>query len=64
MLALDAAFDEHNYGCRSFRAFLALLPHRVQTVETDGPDIVVKLIEEPPRKPVRSRSRRSSAAQG
>jgi hypothetical protein len=62
MLALDAAFDEHNYGCRSFRAFLALLPHRVQTVETDGPDIVVKLIEEP-RKPVRSRSRRSSAAQ-
>jgi hypothetical protein len=60
MLALDAAFDEHNYGCRSFRAFLAMLPHRVQIVETDGPDIVVKLIEEP-RKPARTRNRKASA---
>jgi hypothetical protein len=60
MLALDAAFDEHNYGCRSFRAFLAMLPHRVQIVETDGPDIVVKLIEEP-RKPTRTRNRKASA---
>jgi hypothetical protein len=60
MLALDAAFDEHNYGCRSFRAFLALLPQRVQTVEAAGPDIVVKLIEEP-RKPARTRSRKSSS---
>ena len=39
MLALDPAFDEHNYGCRSFRAFLALLPKRVQVVEACGPDI-------------------------
>jgi hypothetical protein len=54
MLALDAAFDEHNYGCRSFRAFLAQLPQRVQTVETGGPDITVKLIEQP-RKNTRTR---------
>jgi uncharacterized LabA/DUF88 family protein len=59
MLALDAAFDEHNYGCRSFRAFLAMLPKRVQIVADDGPDITVKLIEEP-RKPARTRSRKSS----
>jgi hypothetical protein len=37
-----------------------MLPHRVQIVETDGPDIVVKLIEEP-RKPTRTRSRKASA---
>ena len=58
MLALDAAFDEHNYGCRSFRAFLALLPKRVQIVEAGGPDVTVKLIEES-RKPTRTRSRKS-----
>ncbi|MGZ4435332.1 MAG: NYN domain-containing protein, partial [Trebonia sp.] len=58
MLALDAAFDEHNYGCRSFRAFLAMLPKRVQIVEAGGPDVTVKLIEEP-RKPARTRSRKS-----
>ena len=60
MLALDAAFDEHNYGCRSFRAFLAMLPKRVRTAEADGPDVTVKLIEEP-RKPARTRSRKSSS---
>jgi hypothetical protein len=60
MLALDAAFDEHNYGCRSFRAFLAMLPRRVQIVEAGGPDITVKLIEEP-RQPARTRNRKSSA---
>ncbi len=49
MLALDASFDEHNYGCRSFRAFLAMLPQRVEIVEAGGPDITVKLIEEPPK---------------
>ena len=43
MLALDASFDEHNYGCRSFRAFLAMLPQRVQIVEAGGPDLTVKL---------------------
>jgi hypothetical protein len=37
-----------------------MLPHRVQIVETDGPDIVVKLIEEP-RKPTRARNRKASA---
>jgi uncharacterized LabA/DUF88 family protein len=60
MLALDAAFDEHNYGCRSFRAFLAMLPKRVQVVEAGGPDVTVKLIEEP-RKPARTRSRKPSS---
>ena len=60
MLALDAAFDEHNYGCRSFRAFLAMLPKRVQIVEAGGPDVTVKLIEEP-RKPARTRSRKPSS---
>jgi hypothetical protein len=59
MLALDPAFDEHNYGARSFRAFLALLPKRVQIVETSGPDITVKLIEQPPAKPARTRTRTS-----
>jgi hypothetical protein len=62
MLALDAAFDEHNYGCRSFRAFLAMLPQRVQVVEAGGPDITVKLIEEPPKttapRTTRTRSRK------
>ncbi len=58
MLALDAAFDEHNYGARSFRAFLAMLPKRVEIVEAGGPDITVKLIQEPP-KTTRTRSRRS-----
>ena len=58
MLALDPAFDEHNYGARSFRAFLGLLPKRVQVVEAGGPDITVKLIE-PPAKPARTRTRTS-----
>jgi hypothetical protein len=60
MLALDAAFDEHNYGARSFRGFLAMLPKRVQIVEAGGPDLTVKLIEEP-KKPARTRSRKSSS---
>jgi hypothetical protein len=59
MLALDPAFDEHNYGARSFRAFLAMLPKRVQVVEAEGPDITVKLIDEPRANTARTRSRRS-----
>ena len=58
MLALDPAFDEHNYGVRSFRAFLAMLPKRVDIVEAGGPDLTVKLIEEPP-KTMRTRNRKS-----
>jgi hypothetical protein len=58
MLSLDASFDEHNYGCRSFRAFLAMLPKRVETAEDGGPDIRVRLIEEP-KKATRNRTRRS-----
>ena len=60
MLALDAAFDEHNYGCRSFRAFLAMMPKRVQIVEAGGPDVTVKLIEEA-RKPARTRNRKPTS---
>jgi hypothetical protein len=59
MLALDPAFDEHNYGARSFRAFLALLPKRVQIAATSGPDITIKLVESPvvaASKPARKRS--------
>jgi hypothetical protein len=59
MLALDPAFDEHNYGARSFRAFLTLLPKRVQVVETSGPDITVKLIDQPAARPARTRTRKS-----
>src|SRR5689334_21996316 len=63
MLTLDAAFDEHNYGARSFRAFLAMLPERVEIVQAGGPDLTVKLIEEPrkpePQKAARTRSRKS-----
>ena len=58
MLALDASFDEHNYGCRSFRAFLAMLPKRIQTVETGGPDITVRLVEEPRRTPRKASARK------
>jgi hypothetical protein len=63
MLALDPAFDEHNYGARSFRAFLAMLPKRVEITEAGGPDLAVKLIEEPrktePQRTPRTRARRS-----
>src|ERR1700744_1997849 len=47
MLALDPAFDEHNYGARSFRAFLSRLSNQVQVVETGGPGLTVRLGEEP-----------------
>jgi hypothetical protein len=57
MLALDPAFDEHNYGCRNFREFLARLPKRVQVVEAAGPDITVKLVEEPKKPATRPRTR-------
>jgi hypothetical protein len=62
MLTLDAAFDEHNYGARSFRAFLSMLPERVEIVQAGGPDLTVRLIEEPrkpePQKAARTRSRK------
>lgn len=44
MLALDPSFDEANYGCTSFRAFLALLAHRIRIDGTSGSDITVSLI--------------------
>jgi uncharacterized LabA/DUF88 family protein len=63
MLALDPAFDEHNYGFRNFRAFLAALPARVRVVEAGGPDITVRLIEAEPAKTVpkttRTRTRKN-----
>ena len=36
MLSLDPSFDEGNYGCSPFRAFLALLPHRVRDIGKSG----------------------------
>ena len=36
MLALDSSFDEANYGCSAFRAFLARLPHRVRDIGKSG----------------------------
>jgi hypothetical protein len=64
MLALDPAFDEHNYGIRNFRAFLAKLPNRVEITGMSGPDITVKLVEEAPQqqpqpKATRTRTRKS-----
>ncbi|WP_051797592.1 OST-HTH/LOTUS domain-containing protein [Catenuloplanes japonicus] len=44
MLALDPSFDEANYGCTSFRAFLARLAHRIRIDGTSGSDITVSLI--------------------
>ena len=43
MLALDPSFDEANYGCRSFRDFLARMSHRVATVGRSGADITIAL---------------------
>jgi len=43
MISLDPAFDERNYGCRSFRDFLARLAHRVTAVGTSGGDITLGL---------------------
>jgi len=63
MLALDPAFDEHNYGFRNFRAFLSALPTRVRVVEAGGPDITVRLIEEKP-KPARTRTRKTNPTDG
>ena len=62
MLALDPAFDEHNYGTRNFRAFLASLPERVLLVEAGGPDITVRLVDEPRPKQTRARTRKPQAA--
>ncbi|WP_410646509.1 NYN domain-containing protein [Amycolatopsis sp. cmx-4-54] len=47
MIALDPAFDEANYGCRSFREFLTKLGHRVRVVGRSGNDITVTLINPP-----------------
>ncbi|RBM18619.1 hypothetical protein DI005_18140 [Prauserella sp. PE36] len=41
--SLDPAFDERNYGCRSFRDFLARVAHRVTVVGASGGDITLAL---------------------
>ena len=43
MIQLDPAFDERTYGCRSFRDFLARLPHRITVTSTSRGDITVTL---------------------
>ncbi len=45
MISLDPAFDERNYGCRSFRDFLARLAHRVTVVGTSGGDVTLALTD-------------------
>jgi uncharacterized protein (TIGR00288 family) len=46
MLALDPAFDEQNYGCKSFKEFLGRLPNTVTVQASEGPgDLRVRLIE-------------------
>jgi NYN domain/OST-HTH/LOTUS domain len=47
MLALEPSFDEANYGCRSFRDFLARLGHRVRTAGSSGSDITLALVDQP-----------------
>ncbi|PPK65420.1 uncharacterized protein (TIGR00288 family) [Actinokineospora auranticolor] len=44
MITLDPAFDERNYGCRSFRDFLARFDHRITTSGTSGSDITLSLL--------------------
>ncbi|MBV9140927.1 MAG: OST-HTH/LOTUS domain-containing protein [Pseudonocardiales bacterium] len=41
-----ADFEEANYGCRSFRDFLARLGHRVRTAGRSGADITLALIDQ------------------
>ena len=46
MLALDSSFNERDYGCASFRAFLARFPGRVRRAGRSGSDITLELIRE------------------
>jgi hypothetical protein len=45
MLGLDPAFDERNYGCKSFKEFLGRLAETVAAQTSDGPgDLRVRLV--------------------
>jgi uncharacterized LabA/DUF88 family protein len=58
MLNLDSSFDEHNYGSRSFRAFLAKLPDVVAVSKgRTSSDIRVSLVV--PRKETRKQASRT-----
>ncbi|MFI5558535.1 NYN domain-containing protein [Amycolatopsis japonica] len=47
MLQLDPSFDERNYGCKSFKDFLSLLPHVVRVQASEGPgDLRVQLVDQ------------------
>jgi uncharacterized LabA/DUF88 family protein len=60
MLALDPAFDERNYGSRSFRAFLSKLTDVVKVSKSrSSPDIRVSLVA--PRKDSRSQAGRAKS---
>jgi uncharacterized protein (TIGR00288 family) len=43
MLALDATFSERNYGCSSFRDFLACFPNRIRQSGRCGNDLTFTL---------------------
>lgn len=45
MVLLDPSFDEANYGCGSFRDFLARLGHRVCTAGRSGGDTTLALVD-------------------
>jgi hypothetical protein len=47
MISLDSAFDERNYGCRSFRDFLGRLARRVTVVGTSVGDVTLALNDGP-----------------
>jgi OST-HTH/LOTUS domain len=59
MLALDPAFDERNYGSKSFRVLLSRLPDLIEVKkDRSSPDMRVTLVE-PKKPPARSRSRKN-----
>ncbi|PPK63338.1 hypothetical protein CLV40_12951 [Actinokineospora auranticolor] len=45
LISLGPAFDERNYGCRSFRDFLGCLAHRVAAVGSWGGDVTLALTD-------------------
>lgn len=42
---MDPSFDEANYGCSAFRAFLGRMPHRVRDIGKSGENLRIQLIE-------------------
>lgn len=63
MLALDPAFDERNYGARSFRDLLSRMPDVVQVKQDrSSSDMLITLL--PARQPPARKTRASASADG